>query len=280
MKGDLHCHSKISDGSLGLEELILYAKRSGLDFISLTDHDSLSGVSRAVTIGKRNGIRVVPAVEISAFDYQRNRLVHIICYLPENRDRIAGMIYRSSEARKKAGVQMIQLVGRYYPLTVDQVVKYAAGCSSIFKIHIMHALMDMGFCDRIFGDLYYELFNEKDGKAIVIPEYPDVLDTINLIHESGGVAVMAHPAVYDSFDLLEALAKDKLIDGVEVYTPHHTKQQTELAEGIASRYGLIATGGTDFHGMYSKKPCPIGTVTVGGDVLDELIKKAKTIKAI
>ena len=79
MRADLHCHTTLSDGSLGIEEVIAQAKRNQIDCLAITDHDNLASTSRAVVLGQRYGIRVLPAVEISAVDTQRGKKVHILC---------------------------------------------------------------------------------------------------------------------------------------------------------------------------------------------------------
>lgn len=85
MKADLHCHTTMSDGSLGLEETIAQAKRYGIDYFAITDHDTLSSSSRAVVLGERYGVNVIPAVEFSTYDSKHGTKAHIICYNPENR---------------------------------------------------------------------------------------------------------------------------------------------------------------------------------------------------
>ena len=78
MVGDLHCHTKLSDGSLGIEDIIVQAKRTGIEFISITDHDTMSSLSRSKILGERYGVRVLPGVELSAWDKSRGRKLHIL----------------------------------------------------------------------------------------------------------------------------------------------------------------------------------------------------------
>ena len=103
MRADLHCHTTLSDGSLGIEEVIAQAKRNRIDVLAITDHDNLASASRAVVLGQRYGIKVLPAVEISAVDQQRGRKVHILCYMPKKPDRLEGLCLRTCEARKQRG---------------------------------------------------------------------------------------------------------------------------------------------------------------------------------
>ena len=88
MAADLHCHTKLSDGSVGIEDLIVIAKKSGIDTIAITDHDCLAGTVRGQVIGKRYGVNVIPGVEISAFDFEAGKKVHILSYLADAPNRL------------------------------------------------------------------------------------------------------------------------------------------------------------------------------------------------
>ena len=130
MIGDLHCHSKLSDGSTGLEDIVFYAKRAGLDVLSVTDHDTLSGISRAEILGKRYGLTVIPGVEISTFDESTGRRVHILCYLPHKPDRLAGLLNRTLAERRRSGEEMIRNVTTYNPVSTEHIMGYAASSYS------------------------------------------------------------------------------------------------------------------------------------------------------
>ena len=172
MIGDLHCHSKLSDGSTSLEDIVFYAKRAGLDALAITDHDTLAGASRAQVLGKRYGITVIPGVEISTFDPDTQRRVHILCYLPLKPDRLAGLLSRTLEQRRISGEQMIQKVSRLYPVTREHILRYAAASNSIYKVHIMQALLDLGYDTSIYGQLYAQLFSDSGGSCLVKTVYP------------------------------------------------------------------------------------------------------------
>ena len=105
---DLHCHTKLSDGSLGIEDIIMQAKRTGIDFLSITDHDTLSSFSRANILGERYGVRIIQGVELSAWDKARNSKVHILCYAPKKPDRLEGLCLKSCEIRKACSKEMVE----------------------------------------------------------------------------------------------------------------------------------------------------------------------------
>lgn len=273
MKGDLHCHTKLSDGSEGIEEVIAMAKRIGLDFIAITDHDTISSLSRAKVLAKRYGVQIIPGTEFSCWDYKRNRKVHILCYLPEKPDRLEGQCIKTSEERKKKGKEMLLNVMRYFPITIDDVMTFASSSNAIYKQHIMHALMCHGYTTRIFGDLYSELFEKNSEKFSNNITYPDVYDVIDLIHQAQGLAVLAHPSEFDSIELLEELATKKFLDGAEVYHSRCSIEDEKRLFAIATANNLAVTGGSDFHGFYSSRPCPIGKRFTPQDALDELFKR-------
>lgn len=263
MRADLHCHTTLSDGSLGIEEVIAQAKRNNIDVLAITDHDNLASFSRAVVLGQRYGIKVLPAVEISAVDNKRGRKVHILCYMPKKPDRLEGLCLRTCEARKQRGKKMAFKVMEKYPIALENILHYATGSKAIYKCHIMHALMDYGYTTELYGDVYESLFNAQTGLCAdevqaETENNPDVKFALELIHSAGGTAVIAHPKVYNSFELIEELAEAGKIDGIEVY--HESASEEEEAEmlKICEKYNLIATGGSDFHGFYNHYAISLG----------------------
>ncbi|MBS7176244.1 MAG: PHP domain-containing protein, partial [Clostridiales bacterium] len=217
MKGDLHCHTRLSDGSEGIEEVISRGKRAGMDFLAITDHDTVASMSRAKVLADRYGVQVIPGVEFSSRDPKTGRKVHVLCYLPEKPDRLEGLCVRLCESRKKAGRAMIQKLTRYFPVSVEDVLRFSKHSTAIYKQHIMHALMCYGYTTHIFGGLYHELFDPKTGVLLSKVEYPEVDEVIDLIHQAQGLAVLAHPYEYDSIDLMKRLVSEEKLDGIEVY---------------------------------------------------------------
>ena len=169
---------------------------------------------------------------------------------------------------------MIEKVMKKYPITLESVLKHTTSSKSIFKQHIMRALISYGYALEFYGDLDRELFNPQTGSCYVEREYPDVNFVIDLIHTAKGVAVMAHPAQYNNIELLEELAKNGKIDGVEV--GHHSADAAYRKEldAIAEKYGLIRTGGSDFHGLYNAVPTHLGSESTSKEDLDRIIKLA------
>lgn len=276
MKADLHCHTTISDGSLGISDIIKQADRDDVRYLAITDHDSLASLSRSAVLGKRYNVTVIPAAEFSAFDGTRGRKVHILCYMPEKPDRLEGLCLRTSEGRMKLGKSIAMRVLEKYPITLESILRYSAGSKAIYKCHIMHALMDYGYTTDLYGDVYNEIFDARDGLCAqqVRQEadfYPDVRFVTTLIRASGGISVMAHPKVYDSMELLEELAAEGAIDGAEVWHSAADENFRNEVLELAKRYDLITTGGSDFHGFYNHYAIQIGSNPTPEEELDKIL---------
>lgn len=258
MGADLHCHTRLSDGSMGIDNLIVLAKKQGIQTIAITDHDCLAGNVRGMRIGEQHGIRVLPGVELSATDHARGAKAHILCYLPDSPDRLEGLCRRNLLESKKASQYMIVKTALQYPVTPEFIIKCAAGSTGVYKQHIAHALLESGLTERIYGDVYRELFSPDSEKNVLREaNYPEPKEIVEAIHDAGGIAVLAHPALYQNMELLDELIAEGL-DGVEVWHPSADEETIETLRKIAKKNGLLMTGGSDFHGMYG-----VGSVSVG-----------------
>lgn len=255
MSADLHCHTKLSDSSMGIDDLIVLAQKRGISTIAITDRDCQAGTVRGKIIGERRGITVIPGVEISATDPETGKNVEILCYLSDSPDRLEGLCHRNTLTRKKASQLMTLKIAKKYPITPELVLKCATGATAVFEHHIMHALLECGLTDKIYGDLYYELFSPESPENVLVKvSYPSPKEVIDAIHEAGGIAVLAHP---DSLELFEKLIPEG-IDGVEAWNPEIDEELEKKLCAAAKANALLTVGGTEFRGMYSKKPITVG----------------------
>lgn len=271
MAADLHCHTRLSNGSLGIEDLITLAKKRGVQTIAITDHDCLAGTVRGKVIGERNGVNVIPGVELSGTDKTNGQEIHLLCYCPDFPDRLEGLCRRSSLIRKKASHFMMLKVAQRYPVTPEFITKCATGSTNVFKVHIMQALLECGFTDRIFGELYDELFaKDKEGSLNFVPEYEDIFDVLNAIHEAGGIAVLSHPLRCKNENLLDGLVEAGL-DGIEVYIPGVSADDKKMLAAYAKKHKLIMTGGSNFKGLYNKEVLSVGDCDLPDDCVQDLL---------
>lgn len=271
MSGDLHCHTRLSDGSLGIEEIISFALKKGLGTIAITDHDCLAGTVRGKVIGARHGLQVIPGVELSSTCEEIDKNIHILCYLPDSPDMLEGLCKRNSQARKRASHFMMLQTAKRYNIPTEFIAKCATGSTNLFKKHIMQSLIECGYADCFNGELYEELFTKKsENNILIVPKYENTKSVIDSIHEAGGIAVLAHPYRSGCEDSIDDIIKMG-IDGIEVNHPSANEEQQANLRKIASKAKLLVTGGSDFHGLYNEYKVSLGDYTTSDEELHALL---------
>lgn len=275
MSADLHCHTKLSDGSLGIDDLIILAKKQGINTISITDHNCQAGNIRGELIGKRHDVKVIPGVELSSTEAESGEEVDILCYLADSPARLEGLCRRNMLACKKASQFMILGASKKFNITPELIVKCATGSTNIYICHIMRALVESGFTTDFYGDVYKSLFEKDSAESVYYQaKYADTKEVIDSIHESGGIAILAHPGKY-SDEFVEKIFSLG-VDGIEAWCPANTPEQSEKYAKLAKQKKLLALGGSNFHGMYNKDSISIGNYSTPDKQLDELMSyKAK-----
>lgn len=258
MKIDLHCHTKVSDGSATAAEVLCMAACNGINVLSITDHDTFSGNNQVQRLAEKIKVKVLPGIEISTFDYQRKKKVHILCYYP-NQSSLLPVIYQTAQNRREEMKKVLPIILKAYPMPEEMIFNRAKECESIFKQHVMHALMDAGYADSLFGDVFHKLFGSQGGIARTRVQYPEVREVLNLIQATSGIAIMAHPGEYKSLELLEELMQKQMLSGAELNHPKNSEKDKQVIQEICLHYQKIMTGGTDFHGSYSGRTHPIGS---------------------
>jgi predicted metal-dependent phosphoesterase TrpH len=263
LRFDLQSHSTHSDGALEAAEVVDRAARADVTLLALTDHDTVSGVAEALRAGERHGVRVVPAVEISAIDTgsKEPRELHILGYNidhtgPPVTDRLAAFL----ADREKRTLRMRDgLREAGFELDEAEIERRIAEGKPIGRPHLAGAVLGAPANAQRLKDEQIDDIGSLirgyliDGKpAFRLRETPTVSEAIEAIHDAGGVAVWAHP-FWDIEDEAEALSSiDRFralgIDGIEAFYITHTEPQTRLLAGRCSELGLLSTGSADFHG--------------------------------
>ncbi|KLU66631.1 hypothetical protein DEAC_c12970 [Desulfosporosinus acididurans] len=278
---DLHVHTKISDNSLSIDEVIRQAKEKGITHLAITDHDTTKGLNDALCLGADLGVTIVPGIEISAYDYERNKRAHILgLYIEPGHSSLDRLCTPLIESRKQASYDMfLKILAAGYEITWEDVLKYAGG-TGVYKQHLMHALLDKGYCEAIYDDLYKKLFHRgssthPQGEAFVPLEYVDVREAIQAVREAGGIPILAHPGQLDNFDAIDEWAEEGL-GGIEVFHPSHNDTDRRQSLHYAQKHNLVITGGSDFHGFYSEKPVELGCPELGPECIKELSLSLKS----
>lgn len=280
MAGDLHTHTTFSDGSLQVQWLPKLAARAGLTHLAISDHDSMQSVRYGYANSLRDGVRLIPATELTAFDFERGRRVHILCYWPDKTcpDLIAHcelMAQRRNAVCTQSAKELEQL---YPQFKLEDTKPLVQDGGVLYKSTLMQVLVNYGLADGIYKQTYKELFGESGGKVLHDPQYQTVDQVLDVIQKARGVAVFAHPSVYQSMELVQQLAQQGRIDGVEIEHPRNTEQDKQALYELANKYGLIVTGGSDFHGQNTGTPRALGMCRTSDQAIAQIEQLAQRRK--
>ncbi|WP_449316904.1 PHP domain-containing protein [Rubneribacter sp.] len=251
---DLHVHTTASDGSDTFEQVLDQARGRGVGRVAFTNHDTTRGLAEAASLGARFGVEVVGGIEVSAYDFERDRKVHVLGYgLAEGSPAVEALCAPVLERRNANSLwQLDRLVEAGLEVDVDRALALAAASGCLYKQHLMAALTDEPHPSPAYRALYRSLF--KDGGICDRDiAYVDARDAVRAIVEDGGAAVLAHPGQLDSYDLVPALA-DCGLSGIERAHPDHGPADRERCEELARRHGLFCTAGSDYHGAFGSVP--------------------------
>lgn len=276
---DLHIHSNYSDGTCSPEELIACAREAGLAAVALTDHNTVLGLPRFLAAARNSGIEAVPGAEFST-DYKGTEL-HILGLFirPEHYDALIEMMEQAHRCKEESNRQLVEALAQAgYRLDYER-LKASSPSGLINRAHIAGELTRLGYtADR--QDAFSKLLSPKCG-FYRPPERIDAFEMLRVLKSMGAVTVLAHPflSLKEENDLREFLAQacEAGLDAMEVRYSKFDEDQTRLAEQLAAQYGLLSSGGSDFHG--ENKPDILmgrgkGDLKVPVSFLDELKRRA------
>ena len=271
MAGDLHTHTNFSDGSYSPEELVTAAKKIGLHYLGITDHDTVDGIRYLYENGlyPGRGINIIPGVELSANHPDRD--IHIVGYnIDIYNEALLEMIDKIIEARWERFSEIIKILqNKKYNIREADVLKTAGTSRSIGRSHIARTLVRIGAFRNV-----REAFEKMLGKGnpAYVPRYlPEVDEVIAVIHQAGGIATLAHPKLVGDDNLVEELCSK--LDGLEVYYPFHKPDEIQHYFFLAKKFNLLITGGSDFHGLSSRFVKNLGDFTISDELAAKLFVK-------
>jgi len=253
---DLHTHSHYSDGTYAPAEVVALAVQLQLEAVALTDHDTVGGLTEAEVEARRLGITFVPGIELTADRAGAER--HLLAYWIDPGYRPLAHLLAEMAVERRRRVDRIR--ERLQACGVDLPVEAVLGVSHygvLGRLHVAEALCQRGVTVTV--QEAFDRFLRDDGPAYVPKHALSVEETIALIHEAGGVAVLAHPGEMPADGEIASFAQAGL-DGLEAHYPGYTPALSEYYERLAQDLGLVATGGSDFHG--ERRLQWLGAVTV------------------
>ncbi len=249
MKADLHMHSVYSDGTDEIATIVSKAKEAGLGLIAVTDHDTVKGVPEALAEGEKQGLKVLEGIEMSTYAICE---VHVLGYCVDIKSDVLLSKLSRIECQRKERIKTILANLEKYNIRLDE-SKIFDRNGTVGRMHIAKQLIAKGHCQTVTEA--FERYLGERGLAYVPSKRMTPLEGVKLIKEAKGLATIAHPLLFMQRGVLEDLIgglKTYGLDGLEVYYPTHTPADvTRLAE-IARKHRLIATGGTDYHGVNKK----------------------------
>jgi predicted metal-dependent phosphoesterase TrpH len=259
---DLHAHTLASDGGDRPEELVAAAAAAGVEVLAVTDHDTVAAVVPARAAGQRLGVEVLAGSELTAA--VGGRVVHVLLYgegllEPDLADAV-GVARRGREERNLAiGERLERLCGVGHADAVE-----VAGASALSRAHFARALVARGAVADVAEA--FDRYLSSGRPAYVPAPSVSITEAVALAAKAGGVAVLAHPGRLDPAERDRVLgeALEAGIDGVEVWHSQHDSELRRSLAALTDRHGLLATGGSDYHGRH-KPDVRVGTGT-GGNV--------------
>ena len=272
-KIDLHVHTTASDGSCSPAEIAELAKKQGLSAVAITDHDTVSGYLSASEKGRELGIEVVPGIEIST---KYGGAIHILgYYIDVNSEKLKPVLDWVIEDRDNRNRKMAQLMAQDgLPVSYDK-MKERFG-EAIGRPHFARILVELGLAKSTKDA--FDRYVEKGQKYYLPRNFLSIERSVEIIKEAGGVPVLAHPFQYKRDDaglrdIIEHCMEYGLM-GMECRYSGYDNKMSGYLEALADEYGLIKTGGSDFHGI-SKPDIRLGEGKGGLCVPYDYLEKLK-----
>ena len=270
---DLHTHSTASDGLYAPAELVRLAHDAGLKTIGLVDHDTTDGLAEALAAGKALGVEVVPGVEVNTDLPNRQGEAHVLGYFIEyERPEFQRKLRTLREARERRGERMVErLRAQGFDVTWERVRELAQG--AVGRPHVARALIEKGYAANV-SDAFDKYL--APGRPAYVPRFklsPE--DAVRLIASARGVPTLAHPAWIPELEqrVLPSLVQAGL-QGLECYYGEYDEATVARLLALADQYGLVPTGGSDYHGP-NMHPTPLGGRYVPESSLERLRQVAQ-----
>jgi len=265
MRADLHVHSSYSDGNMSVCAIKDYARAKGLSIVAITDHDNLESVRDIECLNDE--VFLLIGVELSTYHNGEN--IHILGYFRGNKISTTEVVDYLNELKVNREHRIYEIISKlkeFYNIIIDykDIEKFADG--ALGRVHVAKAISEKYGCTI---DEAFDRYIGNNAKAYVKTTNFATKDAIDFLHRNNAIAVMAHPG-HIKKNNIDDIAKLG-VDGIEVYYPDHDDNAISKYLEIASKYDLLITGGSDFHGVNIR--ADLGTSTISDDYINKLLDK-------
>lgn len=257
---DMHIHTNCSDGDNSPEKVIRMAKDIGITHMAITDHDTIDGLKLAHQKAKELDIKLLNGVELASSEYKN---MHILGYgFNIDNTYLEETLTKWRNGRLERANNIIKFLKDFHNIDISMecVNKFCKG-KAIGRMHFAQTLISLGYAIDIH-DAFNKYLDTNEFHAIDRKK-PTTQRILDVIHQSNGMSVLAHPSSLkisdDEFDYLICKMKELGLSGLECYYCTHDKTMTKKYINIAKKYDLLITGGSDFHGDRAKPNLKMGT---------------------
>jgi len=270
---DLHVHSTASDGKFSPEEVVRKAAAVGIKYLALADHDSVDGILPALKATRAfPRMKLLPCVEISTDvpESEVHMLGFFIDYTDEN---LKAALRRFRESRINRAQKMVKKLGTLGVHVRWDRVKEIAGGGAVGRPHVAEAMLEKGYIKNMREA--FQKYIGREGPAYVEREKMTPVEAVGEVLKYGGLPVLAHPLSTKGAEAWVAELKMMGLAGIEVYCNNYSTEDMKELFGLATKYDLLTSGGSDFHGMGTEIEAPLGGANVPVECAEKLIATAK-----
>lgn len=267
-RADLHTHSNLSDGTLSPQELLLLAKESGLSGMSITDHDTIEAYRTAPHIAQELALKLGTGVEFSS--QFRKISVHVLCYDFDLKSyAIHTLCERHQQRRKERNQKILEKLSRL-KMPLDEQELLLLGKHSVGRPHIAQLMVQKGYVTSI--SQAFQLYLSDAGPCYDPGDCITTEETLQIIHQGGGKAFLAHPYLIKHGRMIKELLKLPF-DGIECYYGRLVYDQTKKWVDLAKERKLLISGGSDFHGA-TKEYTSLGSSWVDEETFHQIFQRS------
>jgi Predicted metal-dependent phosphoesterases (PHP family) len=269
-KIDLHIHSSASDGRFAPAEIVRKSVEQGVTIIAISDHDTVDGIAPALEAAKAfASLKVIPSVEISTDNASGE--THVLGYFIDYTDQeLKITLERLRDSRRERAQGMIAKL-KNLGIHIDwRRVQEIAGSGTIGRPHIAQAMLEKGYITSL--QEAFTKYIDRHGPAYVERDKITPIEAVKLILRANGLPVLAHPFTIDNPETMVAELSAAGLVGIEAYYASYTADETRKLVSLASKYNLITTGGSDYHGLDASNETMIGAVEVPIESAEQLVK--------